>query len=567
LTAEPRAAAPSPNRPLPPPPAQAGDEDPALTTFFRPNAGAAGRGAGAGAGGDFVSRHRARAVLVDMEEGVVSALLRSPVGGLFESSLRLTDVSGAGNNWACGYASYGPTYCRGALDLVRRSLEACESPQAFLVLHSLGGGTGSGFGSYLLEQLADAFPEQYRFTASLMPSRNDDVVTSPYNALLATARLIECADAVLPIDNQRLLDIVAAATVRAAVGAGGLAPWRRPADERARARRVGRPPRRALDVTVASFPPHFPTPPIRAGLPAQKQVRTADRNATTVAAIGPVHRGPPGRGTARPPAGAGPAPASTSAGSAAPAGADRGADAAAVPAALSDVLARADAVLDAVSHGLAAAADARAPPGAARPASRSAAPGAPARGAPAAAARGRAPPPGRAGAAAAVARGAGTSAAGPVRGAAAAAGTPGAQRGAAAPARGGVKTTGRGAAAAGGGGRASGAGGSRPPSSDVRASAAEATPGPPTGSVARGESLAPLPSGDGRAAGGVAHGVDGDDRMHAGGADDSGDGAEPDVVATTRRSGTPYDAMNTLVANMVSWVGRAAECRRGPRRR
>lgn len=42
---------------------------------------------------------RARAILVDMEEGVVNQVLRSPLGGLFDAGRVLTDVSGAGNNW------------------------------------------------------------------------------------------------------------------------------------------------------------------------------------------------------------------------------------------------------------------------------------------------------------------------------------------------------------------------------------------------------------------------------------------------------------------------------------
>ena len=193
-------------------PGAAGDVS-ALSTFFRAAEGErSSSGGGAPAPDDarapFAQRFRARAVLVDMEEGVVAQLARSPLGALFDSGLQLTDVSGAGNNWACGYAVYGPRYRDGALELVRRSLEACDSPQAFLVLHSTGGGTGSGFGSYLLEQLEDNFAELFRFTASLLPSRNDDVITSPYNALMATARLVDHADAVLPIDNQCLLDLV-----------------------------------------------------------------------------------------------------------------------------------------------------------------------------------------------------------------------------------------------------------------------------------------------------------------------------------------------------------------------
>lgn len=187
------------------------NEAAALGTFFRPAEGTRPSVGDLQSGGSsFVDRYRARAVLIDMEENVISQLARSPIGPLFDQRLRLTDVSGAGNNWAVGYAEYGPRYRDSVVELVRRSLEPCDSPQAFIMLHSLGGGTGSGFGSFILEQLEDNFPELYRFTSSLLPSRNDDVITSPYNALLSTARLVDHADAVLPIDNECLLELVAA---------------------------------------------------------------------------------------------------------------------------------------------------------------------------------------------------------------------------------------------------------------------------------------------------------------------------------------------------------------------
>ena len=40
---------------------------------------------------------RARAVIVDTEEGVVNALLKSPLGEIYDTRQILTDVSGAGN--------------------------------------------------------------------------------------------------------------------------------------------------------------------------------------------------------------------------------------------------------------------------------------------------------------------------------------------------------------------------------------------------------------------------------------------------------------------------------------
>eukprot|EP00955_Chlamydomonas_euryale_P066209 359474-Chlamydomonas_euryale.AAC.3 len=53
---------------------------------------------------------------------------------------------------------------------IRCTVEACESLQSFLMLHSLGGGTGSGVGTYILELLADEYPDVFRFTASVFPS-------------------------------------------------------------------------------------------------------------------------------------------------------------------------------------------------------------------------------------------------------------------------------------------------------------------------------------------------------------------------------------------------------------
>ena len=61
--------------------------------------------------------------------------------------------------------------------------------QAFSLLHSMGGGTGSGLGSYVLEALADEYPRTIRFATAVFPSESDDVVTSPYNTVLAAAEL------------------------------------------------------------------------------------------------------------------------------------------------------------------------------------------------------------------------------------------------------------------------------------------------------------------------------------------------------------------------------------------
>lgn len=91
------------------------------------------------------------------------------------------------------------------MNKLRRESEEADSLQCFMLFHSIGGGTGSGLGTYILELLAEEFPEVYWFSGSVFPSSDDDVIVSPYNALLATNKLIEFADCVFPIDNDSLL--------------------------------------------------------------------------------------------------------------------------------------------------------------------------------------------------------------------------------------------------------------------------------------------------------------------------------------------------------------------------
>lgn len=78
----------------------------------------------------------------------------------------------------------------------------------------------------------DEYPEAERFTASVFPSsETDDVVTSPFNALLSLAKLAEHATAVLPLDNAALAAAAAAVEGRrggragAGAGAAGGKGW------------------------------------------------------------------------------------------------------------------------------------------------------------------------------------------------------------------------------------------------------------------------------------------------------------------------------------------------------
>eukprot|EP01001_Neometanema_parovale_P004448 NODE_1628_length_1657_cov_114.443937_g1549_i0.p1 GENE.NODE_1628_length_1657_cov_114.443937_g1549_i0~~NODE_1628_length_1657_cov_114.443937_g1549_i0.p1 ORF type:complete len:486 (-),score=68.65 NODE_1628_length_1657_cov_114.443937_g1549_i0:105-1562(-) len=184
-----------------------GQFDDSMTSFFRNTDQRSGMEIPCAGGKGPVQQLKARAVNIDMEEGPLASIMRGPLSNLFDPGHFISDVGGCGNNWAVGFCDYGPKYRDDILNSVRQQAEHCDSLQTFLLTHSLGGGTGSGLGTYVLNLLEDEFPHVYRFCCSVFPSKDDDVITSPYNSVLSIHQLISHADCVLPIDNQSLSDI------------------------------------------------------------------------------------------------------------------------------------------------------------------------------------------------------------------------------------------------------------------------------------------------------------------------------------------------------------------------
>ena len=150
---------------------------------------------------------KARAVLIDMEEGVINSLINSEVGELFNSTEVIKDISGAGNNWATGFHFYGAQHEESIIEAIRRECELCDCLQSFFILHSMGGGTGSGLGTKTLSLIAENFPDVFRFVIPIYPSIDDDVITSPYNTTLAMNQISEYGNCILPIENQALSNI------------------------------------------------------------------------------------------------------------------------------------------------------------------------------------------------------------------------------------------------------------------------------------------------------------------------------------------------------------------------
>jgi tubulin alpha len=80
--------------------------------------------------------------------------------------------------------------------------------QGFLIFHSFGGGTGSGFGSLLLEQLSLEYSKKSKLEFAVYPSPQvAGSVVEPYNSVLSTHSTIEHSDCSFLIDNEAVYNI------------------------------------------------------------------------------------------------------------------------------------------------------------------------------------------------------------------------------------------------------------------------------------------------------------------------------------------------------------------------
>jgi len=95
-----------------------------------------------------------------------------------------------------------------AIDRIRRLSEACKSLQGFLIFHAVGGGTGSGLGSLMLERLSVDYGKKSKLAFTVYPSPQvSTAVVEPYNSVLSTHALLEHTDVDVILDNEAIYDI------------------------------------------------------------------------------------------------------------------------------------------------------------------------------------------------------------------------------------------------------------------------------------------------------------------------------------------------------------------------
>lgn len=152
-----------------------------------------------------------RSILIDLEPRVIRSIQNSSFSKFFnqENIFISKEGGGAGNAWSTGY-SQAEKVEEEIMDMIEREADGSDSLEGFMLIHAINGGTGSGFGSFLLEKLNENYPKKLIQTYSVFPNlltSTSEIVPSPYNSILTLKRLILNSDSVIVFDNSALQSI------------------------------------------------------------------------------------------------------------------------------------------------------------------------------------------------------------------------------------------------------------------------------------------------------------------------------------------------------------------------
>ena len=163
-----------------------------------------------------------------MEPTVVDEVRTGTYRQLFHPEQLITGKEDAANNYARGHYTIGKEIVDLVLDRIRKLSDQCTGLQGFLIFHSFGGGTGSGFTSLLMERLSVDYGKKSKLEFAIYPGKFlfcylffylfiyllfypapqvSTAVVEPYNSILTTHTTLEHSDCAFMVDNEAIYDI------------------------------------------------------------------------------------------------------------------------------------------------------------------------------------------------------------------------------------------------------------------------------------------------------------------------------------------------------------------------
>uniref|UniRef100_A0A8C9S5B6 Tubulin alpha chain n=1 Tax=Scleropages formosus TaxID=113540 RepID=A0A8C9S5B6_SCLFO len=154
-------------------------------------------------------KHVPRAVFVDLESAVMDEVRNGTYQQLFHPEQLISGKEDAANNYARGHYTVGKELIDVVLERIRKLVSnQCTGLQGFLIFHSFGGGTGSGFTSLLMEWLSVDYGKKSKLDFAICPAPQvSTAVVEPYNSILTTHTTLEHSDCAFMVDNEAIYDM------------------------------------------------------------------------------------------------------------------------------------------------------------------------------------------------------------------------------------------------------------------------------------------------------------------------------------------------------------------------
>ncbi|XP_018429705.1 PREDICTED: tubulin delta chain-like [Nanorana parkeri] len=176
------------------------------------------------------------AICVDSEPKVIRRLRQQVKKGYFRDANIIAGRKGRGNNWAYGKKGGGGGLYSGdntgsdgslleqTMESFRKEVERRDCYSGTVILHSLCGGTGSGLGSHLCQEIRDGYPAGHILSVTAAPHESGDTPLQHYNSLLCLSYLQRYCDGVLLFSNDDVMKRVASIAEKKIFSSSGLQP-------------------------------------------------------------------------------------------------------------------------------------------------------------------------------------------------------------------------------------------------------------------------------------------------------------------------------------------------------
>ena len=157
------------------------------------------------------NRTSCKCFLVDSEEKVIKSFLdsKSAINKYFSKySNLITNSSGRGSNWALGHSLTFKEFKKDTniniecFEKLNSFIEKCDFISKIYLVHSLGGGTGSGVGTRLLEMLNEHYPKMELISCPVFGFGVEKTTLSQFNTFFSVGYIYPICSKIIRLDNE-----------------------------------------------------------------------------------------------------------------------------------------------------------------------------------------------------------------------------------------------------------------------------------------------------------------------------------------------------------------------------